>query len=662
MRYITYILLAIFLLPIGILAITEEDKIIIQEIAKEESLLIKLETEITKFSDAAYKRREILQLEANNETDKIVKLFSEDIKYIDEFIKSGDTNNTISEYQRLKLIYRSIPEVLGDLKFYKSEIAGFIDSTNVRKSLLSQVVENFPNAINFNEAVYNYQELLFKNGEDELLVDSYKSMTRDNYVNDQDFWYAQALYNLGDYVESKNVFNSLIEDGEFSYRAKLMVILIAYEESLDVKLTIKEMKNLQEEFDSSEEYYFTGQLLIARLYFADENYADAIESYENLIQMQSEKMNDSIKLELANLYFITSDFEKAYSICNAILENPENNQSYSDANELLALIQLERISYNDAVVDIEAALSNIKKIYEQLELKHQYLEKKRQLFNEFKDAVSEEDRKDIEFDIERNDLRLAAATSKLEELSLELNPDFLYLIEKFENRIEENNEIIVNIHDQIRELRATHNEKIPAMIDKEIALIDSARIRLKTLKYVSNLTEVTIEDFEIAYKLAKELFHYEKIIEKSNKIINDAKGNELISAKELKSEAESNIGYLNSLVDFNFGLIDTSKDIQQQIALEESSLIAKQDSLIYYRNEIWANYNNILADQLSEESAEFNEDNNYYVTLYKDLINEIRAHIKVKEQEYEFTKIDLMYEQAKDQFMSNNDETGVEKE
>ena len=659
MKRILFLVCAFIITAFNLLSISQEERLILQEIAAEESLLRKIEGKINNLYDLAQRKREVLQLYEENNINKIKDLFNNDVSQLEKYINSKKIEPAIDEFNNIKTIYNPIDPLKGDLLYFKSFFAEFADSLSLKKQYLEKVIKQYPESDRYNKAFERLSQFYIDedmNWEYIALYNNYNEQEKDKFR----FWLGQAYYNVNEYKKAFSIFDELKSNSEYGFRAEFMLILLNYDIK-NVNNTIKDIKNLQARYDSTEAYYNVSVLLLARLYLQNDKIDSSLIVYEKYLKLWPKKVNDDLRLEIARAYYLNGDYELAESLTMKVLNEPDTDDIYTEAKTFYSKIELERGQEDLSFEQINTALNQIDKIYEIVREKYLLINEQKRIYNKIETSHNEEEINELESELEKNELKLEETNDKLTEYKNQLTDENLKFLESMEELYSINNDIILRISNEINKLKSSHNQTIPSKIDREIALIDSARIRLKTLQFVSNLQEVTMDDFQLAYIISKEIFYTKRQIKNWDDIKEQVKTrNRNIANKidDVISLFQQNIYQLNNISEFAFGEIDKSSEIQKDLIAEEKDLMNKRDSLVVLRQEIWENYNNIQARKLAKKNDKYRQKNKDLLASYERILNNIKLKADTKKEKYDFTRLTLKYEKAKDEFLNNPEKTG----
>jgi len=499
-------------------------------------------------------------------------------------------------------------------------------------------------------------------GENQQLIAVSQKFQREE-TDIQKFWLAQAFYNLGQFQKAEEILVQLENKTEFSLRSKLMQILIDIETNSISDEHFKKLQDLKDTFSPKDSYYKVVVITQARLYFETGQYQEALNNYFEYAEL-TDKTPNEISLEIAHTYNQIGNTEKAISYLNNVIENESDKSYYTEAKILLAEIYQSRGEYEISQLTISTSIDKITEINQLLKEKYKLMESIRRQYNQLSSLASEEQKKLALSEIDNNETKLQEISDRMAEISRYLTSEQIEQLTALEHIYAENYKIVNRINEEIDYLLSNNNEEIPITIDHEIALLDSAKIRLNAVQYVSNLSEITVDDFRIAYFIANEQFYNSKMVESWQKLLQQNKLSNQSSDKirESISLFEENQNSLESIAKFLFGEINENDNIQRDILYEKMLVEAKQDSLMLLRQDIWENYHKVLARKLSAEKNEFVAETNQIDDDYQKLLAEIRKDAEKRRQEYDFVKLDLEFREYRKKLTMSDSDTTIEEQ
>jgi len=654
MKYFALFLLVFCVSLPELFAITHEEKLLLDEIAYEESLLTEIEYEINQFSGIVKRKIEIRNLDSAGNYEKIEQLFLEDSKIIDQSLSSDNKKSAVNEFNKLSIIYKGIGITQGNIWYYKSFFAEYTDSLNLAIGLLSKVVEEHNNCLKYNYSAKKLCNIYINNELNDEYINLYEKFEFEKDI-DVKYWYAQALYNVREFSKARSIFLELVSDPLYGFRSEIMNILIDSQDAASEQ-SISRILALKNTHTETEEFYEVLILLLARFYFEDNQLEFAENGYNEYINKWPSKVNNELRYEYSQLLRLKKEYDKALQQLQLISDNKDDETYFLESKALLVTMYDEIGQYETSSQTFTGSMDYFTKANE-------LLKKKYSLLNEIKEAYvnnNKNDKSTIESIVSEKQKILEETNIQIKEFSRGLSVDELAELEKIEEMYLENFTLLIKFRDEIEYLNTHNNQEIPEKIDREIALLDSARVRLRALQYISNLPEATLDDFKAAYFISSEIINTRMKIDEWRK--ESLRYSDLEQPYKKITENitlfEQNVSSLEAIATFLFGEQSTENTISRELEKEEEMIISKKDSLLVLKQNVWDNYNKIAANKLEKEKIGFLSENNELEDEYFALLGEIRSLADKKRKELDYVKLEMEFRQTKRNLYNSANEPG----
>ncbi len=643
-KFVVSLLVLIF----ALFALPQGYKEVLKQIDAEKKLLQEYEAQISRLRVVAEKKSKIKNMQKNGDSAGIVEQFRLDSEAIDGFIAEPDVSLANDELSMLKIIYKNIEQQNDEIQYYIGMISKLAEKPEQALDSFELVVKEYPESSKFDDALLALSELYFEYGQDWELINLY-----DKYNNSigekQKFWLANAYYNVEMLDKAQTYFQELTQSKVYNVKAEIMLATIDFF-NFGIDKSIESLLSLEGKYSAEIHDYKIIILQLARLYNLNGNYDQSLAYYLKMNSLLGKNIDDGILYETAQAYKLTNDFENAITLLEKIVNNPSPTEYFTSAKYLMAVINQEKGNYNVASDYINEAITQVDDLLDVLNKKFKLLNEHKDLTERIAIATTQQDTVRLISKLEKVEQDILDTSSELDRLSVGLPPEQLERLKVLENEYLSYNKAIENLEMTIRFTKNTPNKKIPARIDQEIAQLDSSAVRILAMSYVANLPEITVDDFDLANKVANEVFFQRNLLSSWDEIENSAKkkndANLLEKAKKAKRFVQENLTTLQTVIEFSFGNMENPNYVQESLSEEAKIIGAKQDSLRQLKNEVIAKYNLIIANKLAENKSSLVGNNKILRDKYNKLVAEIKDEAAIKSQDYNFTLVDILYKQA----------------
>jgi TolA-binding protein len=547
-----------------------------------------------------------------------------------------------------KIIYGDVVELQDQILYYRAKQAFIKGNYKKAQNLLEDLVTNYPQSKRLNPVQLILQEIYFKEGRDEQLITCF-----DNYIGEislkQNYWLAQAYFNVGRYEDASSIFKALSKNKEFGFRAKAMQAMIAYfTDGIDT--AIKKFMILEERYGTGTDYYDFVILSLARLYSANDDIVQALACYENYSYIHHGEINDELLYEIALQFYNNRFFDKAINYFYEIVEKSVKSEYFASAKFLVAVSEQGRGNFDQAESSLNEIISRNNVLLETMNTKYRLLAKYNETRRELTRLdISAEEIEALQKKADNIEGALQSTNSTMQELYTGLDPISLELLELLEEEYLAYSSTIADIEAIILLANTVPNKRIPAIIDREIASTDSSIVTLQILNYLGHRPRFTYKDYDFARALAIEKVYQNNLLKTWNEIEQIAITNnheEMIQTiRDSRQLVVENLESIDVIAQYMFK--GKPSDEFQQIIHEESEAIDKnRENLISLKQEVIENFNKQIARRLSKEKeilvAEFQSLN----LSYDQALAIIMDEVKVENEKYQFSLLGVLFKQA----------------
>jgi TolA-binding protein len=633
---------------ISILKPQEKKKPLLEQLKEERKELAILEEEITYFYNLLQQRDGVRKLYKKGKVSDLKKIFSKNAKVMDRMIAENRLKALSLKIGEQKIIYGDVIELRDQILYYRAKLAFIKEDYKKAQNLLEDLVTNYPQSKRLNSVQLILQEIYFEEGRDEQLITCF-----DNYIGEislkQNYWLAQAYFNVGRYEDASSIFKALSKNKEFGFRAKAMQAMIAYfTDGIDT--AIKKFMILEERYGTGTDYYDFVILSLARLYSANDDIIQALACYENYSNIHHGEINDELLYEIALQFYNNHFFDKAIDYFYEIVEKPVKSEYFASAKFLVAVSEQGRGNFDQAESSLNEIINRNNVLLETMNTKYRLLAK----YNETRRELTRLDIPAEEIEALRKKAdniegALQSTNNTMQELYTGLDPISLQLLELLEEEYLAYSSTIADIEAIILLANTVPNKRIPAIIDREIASTDSSIVTLQILNYLGHRPRFTYKDYDFARALAIEKVYQDNLLKTWNEIEQIAIANnheEMIQTiQDSRQLVVENLESIDVIAQYMFK--GKPSDEFQQIIHEESEAIDKnRENLISLKQEVIENFNKQIARRLSKEKeilvAEFQSLN----LSYDQALAIIMDEVKVENEKYQFSLLGVLFKQA----------------
>jgi TolA-binding protein len=628
-----YILLVIALVSATCLSLPEDYETLIKQITTEEQDLRYIEQEIAYYSSIAQQRKKAREYNLSGDSPKLDNLFREQETLIEEVNPDTDPAEYDKRVLALGFIFREFPQYQDDVLFYEAKSALVDHETSLALDTLSRLLTQFPSSNRYTDAAHLAANLYFTM-EDYAgfitIVTDNRLATGNTLIQ---YNLGNAYFNEGNYEDAKATFMQLTSDASYGFRAQAMQGLIAYElEGIDAAMVA--FTSLESSYPPETPYYDFVVVTLARLYDELGDHERATLFYEQYAEMNNHQIDDELLYEIGERYALDNDFDTAKQYCLNVLEKETFSDYTIPARVLAYALELE-------MQDPQAFEQSIQEYTAHNDAILQTLQQKRSLLQEYKRAIAGSPADSVIAGLENsivqtnellNEMYVGHHTDKVDVLLL-LETEYFYYMNTLDNM------------DQIITLaQNTKNNRVPEIIENEIAAIDTNLVSMELMKYYMMSPEMTPGNIDLARMLSQ--VKREELNRKNDWLeIEQQAGDDAVQAAVARIQAElvqTDLDTIELLARYYFQMYQND-EIEQLI---DSEIAAMEESKREYRSlqgEIAENFNIRIARYMAKErdvmAAEFDEVRSTYETLINTFTNDVVA----QNQQYQLEMLDLLF-------------------
>ncbi|NQT64584.1 MAG: hypothetical protein HQ554_00180, partial [FCB group bacterium] len=198
------------------------------------------------------------------------------------------------------------------------------------------------------------------------------------------------------------------------------------------------------------------------------------------------------------------------------------------------------------------------------------------------------------------------------------------------------------------------NKRIPAILDREIASLDSSIITLQVLSYLGHRTRFSQKDFDFAKSLAAEKIYQENLlnawIEIEQIAIQNNHEDMLPSIRNSQKSIEENIESIEVIAQYMFKG-KPSDDFQDLIKDEAFAIDRNKKELLDLKKDVIKNFNKMIAQRLSNEKEIMIAEFEGLQFIYEDILSGLMNEVTSANEQYQFSLLSILFKRT--QIMDN---------
>jgi TolA-binding protein len=604
-----------------------------------------LRAQIDKLGIIAAKRVEAKKLNSAGNMTALIQGFEIEEKQLTDFLKTKDSQAASDKLVEIKLIYKDIPYVEDRILYNKAMIDFSNKQYESSQIALEDFVNRFPNSSKFSSAICLLDKVYIYTGQETKLIDLEATLTSEK-TSEQVFWIGQANYNLGEYDKAYNSFITITGDKIFGLRTKAMLALIvACIDTPDASLV--QFLKIKDEYTSETPYYDFVMLCIARLYAELGNLDDALSFYSIYTQMNLDTSPNEIKYEMAIALKNSGRYSQAEALFNQILSDPMASEYYTSSIYMIAY--MKGLQGDDAgakdIVDSSKKLND--DFLQQINEKHLAIYRLRDLRDQFFNTEDRDTRIAIVDEMGVLEKKISDIDLQLTNTSSGINAGELKKLRNIEEKYVAYQNLLTQEVLKIKQLMNKPNDQQIAVIDRDIALLDSTYVKALAYNLLANLPEVTTTKYEIAQIIAREIWEEKKALNDWKQVVDMAKrsGNTSLSNKSnaAVSSLEENVASLELAANHYFGNYSSNPDKEREIRQTLQDIITTREALSATREDVAKNFNRKLASKMLRDTKGRIDQYDDVFKVYDQQFVSLNNQIDVLNQQFEYTLLELQY-------------------
>ncbi|PID28642.1 MAG: hypothetical protein CSB55_03670 [Candidatus Cloacimonadota bacterium] len=642
MKKLIFILIAIFLLN-SLFGDRETDRMLLREIRQEKKLLQKYKEQIDQYRKILARKDEVSLYVKQNDTENLRRIFNEDFQAVYDLINEGQYANARKAIKIYAKVYKDAEDVADDILYLKA-ITYFKESRFEKAAgYLTKAINKYQYSNSFAKSSEILSFIMLSEGWDEETIELFEKQTDAKLPHRLIFNAANAYYNTGQYEEAGKLCKKIESDKHFSLRVKILQILISMDKKSDAKI-IADLQEIEENTNKNEPYFYVVQLLIARLYFANNDVEHALFYYSKLFREENDEISHEIIYEAAEVFKSVKNYDKAEVLLNKIIHDPYSNEHYSPAKYLLSVIYQEKGNLELADANIKEAFGEIGEVLQGLATKKKMVRKIESYMEKLENVNSEEERKILDKKIKIAEDKNRKLSDLLALMQSGLNTSQFIKMREIDEEYLKINEKIEELDLNIKIVSATSNKEIPAKIDKEIERLNHEKTVLKVMEFLAPMEDqYTLEDYALATMLAEELFNTEDAIKAWKNILHKSKNDQLTEkVTKILDLLDNNMESLNSIADVVFGSSLTKDSSRLAIASEIEDIKKSQEDLKILKKNVRENYNKKLVRKYKKQKISLTGKNKKVKEKYDELIAALAKSAERNESFYKLARIEIM--------------------
>ncbi len=619
--------------------------IVIRQINAEKLLLKEQQKELEKYADLLEERKQINSLISQNKTKKVIKLFTNQTKIIDKYLKKNQVESANAKFNRVKIIFQKADFLEDLLLYYKSKIVFAEGENEVATKLLQQLITEYPNSTKRDFAIVKLENIYFQNGLNWEYIEIYNQSNTEK-TELQKYHFAHCNYNIGNIEDAKKIFQGLTKTKKFGFRSESMLALISYfSEGADkaiVEFQILENKN---KATKTPHYYFI-LLSLARL-FADKNESEkSLEYYDKYYQLQLENVGAEVLYEIASQYKNVKNYDMALTYLRRIIKVPQKTKYFAPAKFLIAMIEHELGDYDsaeqhldDVILPNEEFLATLTSKYDLL---NEYNRLRKKIVADSADINSQKQLAEVEN-------KLETMSRAIKDYYTELDSASVQTLQELETEYLHYCETITDMEAVIELKKTTQNTELLPIIDETIEKDETSLLILQIMKYLANAKNITNIDYQIAKALASERIYEESLLNMWTQIEQTAKlknADEIfVFAKKSKNLVQNNIQSLDLIAKYKFNP-QMSDELSDVIKMQAENIEKNKKDLLVLRDDVLNNLNKKIAQKLEKKKNVLSDEFEEIKILYQQSIAAISDYIGRENVEGSLTLLDVLFKKS----------------
>ncbi|HNX01399.1 MAG TPA: hypothetical protein PKK33_08545, partial [Candidatus Cloacimonadota bacterium] len=480
-----------------------------------------LRSQIDRLSLIASKRVEAKKQYTAGNTAAVIQGYETEENQITSFLNAHDVNSASDRLGELRLIYRDIPVVADRMVYDKAMIDFSSGKYETSQTSLENFISTYPDSPKLSSAISLLEKVYIITDQDDKLITLDTKITAEK-TPDQVFWAGQAYYNLNEFDKAYSYFHTIVGDAQFGLRAKSMLALITA--SLDTpEASLAQFMKIKDEYTANTPYYDYVVLCIARLNAEIGNLDDALSYYTIYTQLNKDASPAEIKYEMAIALKNSGKYDQAEALFTQIVNDPQASEYYTSSVYMIAYMKGLQGDDNGAksVVDSSKKLND--DFLQMINQKHQDIYRLRDLRDRFFVTDDRDARIAIVNEMDELEKRISEIDVQITTKSSGISREALTNLRKIEEKYVAYQNLLTQEIIKIKQLMNKPNDAATAVVDRDIADLDSTYVKALAYHLLSNLPEVTTTKYEFAQLIAREIWDEKKALNDWNQVVDMAK-------------------------------------------------------------------------------------------------------------------------------------------
>jgi|GEM_PF-3500773 len=610
---------------------------------EEQEALDNINAEIERLGALAGHKKEVRKELNNGNLAGVMRMFQSDSQPMQKDMKDGKYDDALAKLIDLILVYQNIPQLEDQLLFYEGSLYFHYGRMDTARNKLEQLLSEYPSSSFDTEAVIMLEEIYFRQDENSRLV-----ALVEQYPNDmqpkQIFWLANAHYNLDHMEEAETLFSSLVNDPEYGFKATALLSLTSYY-NYGVEYAIEKFLTMIIDDPENPDIDFV-YLSLGRLYQERGDDLKALYCYQMYMAYTQRDIPDEFLFEMVMINLRMEDYESAMIYLKQLVEDPNAYEYYSSPEYLSALVNYQQGDLEAAQADIGSALDNTSLMVDVLNTKRELIQRYKDLLAQYNQSNTSAGRQATRDKMVELNNEVVNSTGTLEDVGVGLPPADITRLQIYEEEFGLLNDTMEQVRLLIDLANSRPNTKVPAQIDNRVAELADYATEVRTLRYLSNMQEVKMGDYELAYALSSELLKTQQLLAKWR----DVQSNGMPAVRDKAQQAinllQENLTSLETVALYSFGELKTDTELQQSLAAEEESLAAFRNDMLNVRARVVREYNFKVAQRLGQVNLLLLDENQDMRERYAVLLSALEQDINNVSSRFEYTLLDILYDET----------------
>ncbi|MCD4828721.1 MAG: tetratricopeptide repeat protein [Candidatus Cloacimonetes bacterium] len=606
----------------------------------------RINAEIERLGLLAVRRTEVKQAYESGNLASVQRMFLVDSEPLLDFLDNMEYSPALGELIDLILVYQNVPQLGDQLLLYEGVIYKGYGRLATAQSRFEELLAEYPGSQYSNDAVIMLEEIYFLLDENEALV-SLAAQYPDNMRPKQVFWLANAHFNLDNMEEAEALFNSLLSDPNYGFKAEALLALTSYY-NFGLEYAIEKFLILVLDYPEESLNFDFVYLSLGRLYQERGDFEKALYCYNYFMDITQQQFTDEFYYELVLLNLQMEDYETALSFLGELLNDPYETSYYNSPNYLSAIINYGQGNITDAKGDINLALDDTSLMVNVLDAKRELIRRHKDLMNQYNQSSTRNAREEVRTRLLDLNEQIYVSTGTLENVAVGLSPDDVIRLQIYEEEFALVNDTIEQVRLLIDLANSRPNTKVPEQIDQRVEELDGYIVEIGTLQYLSSLDQLKMGDYELAYALANEIGKTRLLVDKWQRF-SDSPG----TSPDVRSRAQRAIGLmqgnlqsLETVALYAFGEQRTETEFQQKLAQELQILQDFRTRMLMVREQAVRDYNRQIAKRLGSVNLLLLDENQGLREQYVEVLASLEQNVQDVSARFEYTLLDILYDET----------------